>query len=73
MEKMLADFLTKPLKGSLFQIFRDMLMGHMHMNKIKKSTALSASKEHVEDGEDCGNSVSKDIANSKSSYLDQNN
>ena len=33
-EHMLADYLTKPLGGSLFKLFRDILMGHASISKI---------------------------------------
>jgi hypothetical protein len=45
--KMLANFFTKPLQGSLFRKFRAVLLGHCHVNTLKKSP-LPPSKEHVE-------------------------
>ena len=33
-EKMLADFFTKPLQGELFRRFRDVIMGHKHINTL---------------------------------------
>jgi len=32
-EKMIADFLTKPLQGELFRKFRAVLMGHVHLSE----------------------------------------
>jgi len=32
-EKMIADFLTKPLQGELFRKFRAVLMGHVHLDE----------------------------------------
>ena len=32
-EKMISDFLTKPLQGSLFREFRAILMGHVELGK----------------------------------------
>jgi hypothetical protein len=31
---MVADFFTKPLQGSLFKKFRDVIMGHKHMDTL---------------------------------------
>ena len=30
---MIADFLTKPLQGELFRIFRAVIMGHVHLRE----------------------------------------
>ena len=46
-EEMLANFFTKPLQGSLFRKFRDVLLGHCHVNTLIKSP-LSPSEERVE-------------------------
>jgi hypothetical protein len=35
-EQMLADFFTKPLQGSLFRKFRDVVMGDRHINSPKE-------------------------------------
>jgi len=32
--QMVADFFTKPLQGSLFKNFRDVIMGHKHMDTL---------------------------------------
>lgn len=32
--RMLADFLTKPLQGKLFKIFRDVIMGILHVSVL---------------------------------------
>ena len=32
---MLADFLTKPLQGSLFRKFRDVILGYVHISTLK--------------------------------------
>ena len=34
-EEMLADFFTKPLQGSLFRKFREVIMGHKHISTLK--------------------------------------
>ena len=44
---MLADFLTKPLQGSLFRKLRDVLLGYKHFNTLLEDLELSPSKEHV--------------------------
>ena len=31
---MLADYFTKPLQGNLFRRFRDVIMGHKHINDL---------------------------------------
>ena len=36
-EQMLADFFTKPLQGSLFRKFRDVIMGEYHIDSLKES------------------------------------
>ena len=43
-ENMLADYLTKPLGGSLFKLFRDVIMGHASISKLFNH----ALKERVE-------------------------
>ena len=46
-EEMLANFFTKPIQGSLFPKFRDVLLGHCHVNTLLKSP-LPPSEERVE-------------------------
>jgi hypothetical protein len=45
-EQMLADFFTKPLQGSLLRKFRDIIMGHKHIDSLKE-TVPSPSNECV--------------------------
>jgi len=45
-DKMLANFFTKPLQGSLFRKFRAVLLRHCHVNTLAKSPLLP-SKERV--------------------------
>jgi hypothetical protein len=47
-ELMIADFFTKPLQGTLFRKFRDVIMGHQHVNTLNQSTEHSSSQERVE-------------------------
>jgi hypothetical protein len=49
-EAMLADFFTKPLQGGLFIKFKDIIMGHKHINDLKSSTS-SHIEERVEKNE----------------------
>ena len=46
-ELMIADYFTKPLQGSLFKLFRDLIMGYKHIEDILKEIAIAA-KERVE-------------------------
>ena len=45
-EKMLADFMSKPLQGSLFQKFRNVLMGWAHINTLFEH--FTSNEERVE-------------------------
>ena len=47
---MLADFLTKPLQGSLFRKFRDFILGYKHFSALINELELSTSKERVGEG-----------------------
>jgi len=46
-EQMLADFITKPLQGSLFKHFKRVIMGLDHISTLWKSE-LSPTEERVE-------------------------
>jgi hypothetical protein len=46
MEQMLADFFTKPLQGSLFRKFREVILGHKHIDLLKP-TMPTPSQERV--------------------------
>ena len=43
---MLANFLTKPLQGSLFRKFRDVILGYTHVSSL--SPSASPDVERVE-------------------------
>ena len=43
---MLADFFTKPLKGTLFKFFKDVIMGYVSIQQL--TTGTNEIKEHVE-------------------------
>ena len=49
-ESMLADYFTKPLQGSLFNRFREIIMGWKHIDTLK--TFLDSRKERVGNTED---------------------
>ena len=42
---MLADYFTKPLQGSLFKRFREVIMGWKHIDTLK--TFIKSTKERV--------------------------
>jgi len=44
---MLAEFYTKPLQGSLFRTFRDVVMGHKHVDTLLDDEEESSSNERV--------------------------
>ena len=46
MHLMIADYFTKPLKGKLFKLFRDLIMGYKHIGDIL-ADIKSTAKEHV--------------------------
>jgi hypothetical protein len=50
-EKMLADFFTKPLQGSLFRTLRDVIMGYKDIDSLI-SFAFEERVENEEIGED---------------------
>ena len=49
---MLADFFTKPLQGSLFQKFRDVILGYKHIDSLT-SDDLLVPEERVEKSRSC--------------------
>ena len=51
-EKMLADFMSKPLQGSLFQKFRNVLMGWAHIDTLFEH--FTSNEERVENITDNG-------------------
>ena len=44
---MLADFLSKPLQGSLFRKFRDVLLGLAHVSSLRVPVALPGEERVV--------------------------
>ena len=51
---MLADFLTKPLQGSLFRKFRDVILGYQPVSSLNRepTPALERVEEHDEQPND---------------------
>jgi Reverse transcriptase (RNA-dependent DNA polymerase) len=47
---MLADFFTKPLQGSLFRIFRSVLLGELPVSALSASSPTSGNEERVDKG-----------------------
>jgi hypothetical protein len=56
-EQMLADFFTKPLQGSLFRKFRDVIMGHKHISTLKETKPTPPQERVEEDKENVWNGV----------------
>ncbi len=47
-ESMLADFFTKPMQGTLFRLFRDVILGHHPISDlVDYSVQSTRSKERV--------------------------
>ena len=47
--EMLADFFTNPLQGSLFEKFRRVIMGEVHIDTFLSRQSLVSDKERVGD------------------------
>ena len=54
--EMLADFLTKPLQGSLFRKFRQVLLGYEHVDVLSKGVTRASSTEERVGNEDISKS-----------------
>jgi len=50
--QMLADFFTKPFQGALFRLFRDVILGHLHISALTAALAAAA-QERVGKGPAC--------------------
>ncbi len=44
-KQMVADFMTKPLQGTIFKKFRDLIMGSLSMDEAAKLLIRDAMKE----------------------------
>jgi Reverse transcriptase (RNA-dependent DNA polymerase) len=47
---MLADFFTKPLQGSLFRVFRSVLLGELPTSALSQSPSPQGNEERVDNG-----------------------
>ena len=54
-EKMIADYMSKPLQGKLFHTFRNVIMGWVHISTL--FDIFSTPKERVGNNVNNGNSV----------------
>ena len=54
-EKMVADFFTKPLQGSLFRKFRDIIMGYKHISSLDVVDGDTLPEERVKKSENLPN------------------
>ena len=54
-EKMIADFFTKPLQGSLFRMLRDIILGYKHIYTLNETDECASSEERV--GSNIGGNV----------------
>ena len=64
---MIADYFTKPLQGKMFKMYRDLVMGYVHINDILKAIELS-SKKPVDKSKNVA--VSSITKNGKISYAE---
>jgi hypothetical protein len=65
---MLAAFFTKPLQGNLFRKFRDVILGHKHIDSLKDTRYPSPtpSRERVGGKEIVGNGADGHKADGRS-------
>jgi hypothetical protein len=49
MEQMLADFITKPLQGSLFRKLKAVIMGHKHVDSLTEIPVAPSQERVAED------------------------
>lgn len=47
---MVADFMTKPLQGSIFTKFRDLIMGSLPRNEVSQILTQDSVKHNGRDG-----------------------
>jgi hypothetical protein len=71
-EQMLADFFTKPLQGNLFRKFREVIMGHKHIDSLKEPMP-SPSRERVgkDDLDKDGNQDVREVQNGDGRQTDK--
>ena len=68
-EKMVADFFTKPLLGSLFRKFRDVILGYKHISSLDEVDGNKLSEERVKNEEESANGNLAIIDNGQTAKL----
>ena len=68
-EKMVADFFTKPLLGSLFRKFRDVILGYKHISSLDEVDGNKLSEERVKNKEESANGNLAIIDNGQTAKL----
>ena len=68
-EKMMADFFTKPLLGSLFRKFRDVILGYKHISSLDEVDGNKLSEERVKNKEESANGNLAIIDNGQTAKL----
>ena len=56
-DKVVADFFTKPLQGSLFRKFRDVILGYKHISSLYHSNEEDSSTQERVEGNQNGINV----------------
>jgi hypothetical protein len=56
---MIADFFTKLLQGNLFKKFREVIMGHKHINSLKENKPAPSQERVEEDKENMRNGTDR--------------
>ena len=59
---MVADFYTKPLQGNLFRVFRDVILGYVHVSSLNDDGMETSDEERVRRDELRGETEEKDEA-----------
>ena len=79
---MLGDYFTKPLQGSLFRRFRDVIMGKVHINdllldpnfkikeRVEKVSKIVIRKSEINNGHVAINNGHATINNGHATYAD---
>ena len=68
-ERMIADFFTKPLQGSLFRKFRDIVLGYKHIATLNEVDGNKLPEERVEKSEILDNGNEANIDNGLAANL----
>ena len=68
-ERTIADFFTKPLQGSLFRKFRDIVLGYKHIGTLNEVDGNKLPEERVEKDEILDNGNEANIGNGLAANL----